>query len=428
MYIENREKLFHSAIKKISSLMCFLLILVLLFGCGTRAREAENPYFADDTKDDFESFLLQYELSMDELFSYYDQTYYYDAFIYPFDYQTKDGYQSLPQKELYTKEDLSINDHIIDERYLFKSSGLFYALDNSRFMYLSVLEHLNRCEENTYCEDEEGNFIHFSMNGDNIYFHYRVQFWSGAIDDYMYYFSSERNQLHLTFLHKVYNEYSLEIEHIDYVEYVEGEKEMNMLYDGRIFLSLYDIETGYVMEKELITEENLGIRYYDVSHEIEFWTHKYSNDDEANVYATFYKNHRWAIAFTKSTYSIDYWNVRLNAFEGWNELHVTWLDTSPYKEFYIALDGEKLAENLNIRFDMVLGDVFIQEISFDIESLTSKGIYFEYDDQEIIQICDEFRGNLDTLEYTYNMYQTNQELLERFNEKTESDFSFPLYE
>jgi hypothetical protein len=407
--------------------MSAFLMLVFLLGCGTKAEPANNPYFEDETQDDFEIFLTQFETSMDDLYLYYRSTYYDDSFIYPFDYQTKEGYQPLPQKELYSKDDLAINDQIIDERYLFKSSNLYYALDNGRYVYSRVLDDIKTCDENTYCEDDKGNFIHFSMNDHQIYFHYRVQYRSGDIDEYMYYFSKNRDKLHLTFFHKIYNEYNLEIEHIQYVEYDEEDKEINMLYDGRVYLSLYDIQTGYIMEKELISEDNFGVRYYDVSKEIEFWTHFYNDDNESYVYATFYKNHRWAISVNEKSTSVNYWRIRLNAFEGWNELHVTWLDAPPYREFYIAQDGQKLAEDFNIKWNMILGDVYIQEISFSIQTLLSEGIYFEYDDQEIIQICENFEKDLDSLEYIYNLYQSNQELLERFNEKTGSELSFPLY-
>lgn len=407
--------------------MSVFFMLVLLLGCGTKAEPAENPYFEDDTEDDFDIFFARYEWMMEELKTYYLSTYYYDAFIYPFDYQTKDGYQPLPQQALYTKEDLSINDQIIDERHLFRNSGLFYAVDNDRFMYLSVLEDDVECQENTYCKDADGNFLHFSTDDDRVYFHYRVQFWSGYIYDYMYYFSIERDKLHLTFLHKVYNEYSLEVEDIHYVEYIEDEMEVNMIYDGGIFLSLYDIETGYIMEKELITEDRYGIRYYDVMSEIEYWTH-FESDRETDeyVFATFFKNHRWAIEIAKKNNDIDYHKVRLNAFEGWDQLHINWIDTYPFAEVTLSNHGKDLETDAFVHFNPVLGDVFVQEIYIDINLLTSQGIYYEYDDEEIIEICDNFRASVPTLEYTYNLYQSNQELLDRFNEKTMSEFTFPL--
>ncbi len=424
----NQQGIFRFILKKITVWMILLFMSVLLLGCVENAKPADNPYFEDDTNEDFETFLTQFSLFMNDIDEYYNQTYYYDGFISPFDYQTKEGYQSLPQKELYTKEDLSLNDSIIDERYLFRTSGLFYALDNDRFMYLKVLDQLNTCKENTYCEGEEGDFIHYSMNDDQLYFHYRVHFWQDNIFDYMFYFSVNRDKLELTFLYKVYNAYSLDIEYIAYVDYVEGEKEVNLSFDGTIFLSLYDIQTGYVMEKELIEDDRYGIRYYDVAGEVEYWTHMdLTSDYDYSVYAMFYKNHRWAVELSKINDRVDYSKVRLNVFEGWNELHVTWLNTSPYMEFYIANDGQTLAEDLNIRFDQVRGDVFIQEIDFDIASLTSIGITYELDDQEIIQQCDDFKNNIAALEYTYNLYQTNQELLDRFNEKTGTEFTFPLF-
>ncbi len=408
--------------------MTVFLMLVLLFGCGTKAEPADNPYFEDDTKDDFDIFFARYEWMMEELKAYYLANYYYDAFISPFDYQTKEGYRPLPQQELYTKEDLSINDQIIDERHLFRSSGLFYAVDNDRFMYLSVLDDVE-CQENTYCKDADGNFIHFSTDDDKVYFHYRVQFWSGYIYDYMYYFSMERDKLHLTFLHKIYNEYSLEVEDIHYVEYIEGEKEVNMIYDGQIFLSLYDIETGYIMEKELITEDRYGIRYYDVASEIEYWTHFDNNQEyEEYVFATFFKNHRWAIDIAKRINDVDYYKVRLNAFEGWDQFHMDWTDQiSIFPTAFLSREGQNLDIDTQIRFDLALGDVFIQDMYIDIQSLTSQGVYYEYDDQDIIEICDNFRESVPALEYTYNLYQSNQELLDRFNEKTMSEFTFPLY-
>lgn len=414
-------------LKRVSVFLLLILFFITLTGCNKPDIIVDNPYFEDSSKDDYASFRSKFNTYIDQVNIYYSDTYYDDAFYHSFDYQTQDGYQPLEYKNTYTKDELSINDDLLDQRRMFKYSELYQALDNSRHIDMWILKDIDVCGENVLCENSDGDFMHYSMHEDEVYYHYYVHAWSGQIDEYMYYFSMNRNKLHLTFFHKSYNEFSFELEHVNYVEYVEGEKEINMHNDGGIFLSLYDIQSGSKLEKELISLDYYGIKYYDVLHDIEFWTHIHqSNPMEMSTYLTLFQNHRVVMRITKTSTSMSHYDLRLNAFSGWNEFYVTQIDGYPNQDAYIALDGQVLAEELSFGLDRVMGDVFIfNPQPNDIDILASYHILPPYEDASILLICNDFQSSISSLEYQFNLYQTNQELLDRFNDKTNSNLSLP---
>ncbi len=410
-------------LKKVLYLFSIFLMTFFIAGCKAREVYVENPYFVDSSEDNFSSFSETFESYLDELYLYYEETYSDVFFFIPFAYQFQEGFTPIPIQSYYTKAEIAVNDHLIDERSLFLRSSMKSVLDNDRFVYLFI-DDFESCTENTICgEDDTDNYLHFSIHEEQVYLSYSVRI-SGSIDKYMFYISKDSNQkMHLEFLYSITNLAENEIDYIHYVLYDEDVKELNMYFDGwGRSISYYDIATQEKIESSFgLWWNQSSITYYDPELETEFKCDIDENGVIGDASLTQFEQNHIKLNTNDTMSEL---SIRLNQIEGWNRIKVE-RNAHPYTTT-LYLDEIAVDDTLVVEYDRNTGNVMLNlesitsniPISENLITLEAYGLDSGYDYVTINALFDDFKANVDDLLERFDLNHTSEELIQRFIDTT----------
>jgi len=415
-------------LKKVLYLFSVFLMTFFIASCKARGSYVENPYFTDTSRDDFSTFYDTFDLYLDELHDYYDETYLDVLFYRHFYYWSIDGFTPILDQPYYTKAEIAVNDHLIDERSLFLRSSMKRVLDNDRLVFADM-DDLDRCKENTICgEDDTDNYLQFSIHEQQLYFTYSVRF-SYSVYKYMFYISKDSNQkIHLEFLQVITDYSDYDVEHVHYVLYDEDVKELNMSFDGwDKNISYYDIVTKEKIESSFgLWWNQSSITYYDPELETEF---ECEIDDNGVIGDTsllqFEQNHiKLSVDDTLESVSL-----RLNQIEGWNRIKLS--NYSNPQPVTLYLDDVAVDDALIAEYDEITGNVMLKlESNFgdlipeDLISLERYGLDSGYDYVTINALFDDFKASVPDLLERFDLNHTSEELIQIFKDTTGVDFYY----
>lgn len=406
-------------ILKCLSLMTLVMVSITLFSCQ-KQESIENPYFTDTSDSTPQEFLDLFTIYRSKITDYYYANYSVINRIKYYQQPSLPEYQNLDRKPEYSREETEKFDAFLDQKFISYESKIAKLDETSNWSNVNM--YIDECKENSLCiPDSRDNFsIHFSLDDTKLYLDYIIDFPSKRSEYTFYMELDELEKLHViaefeTIISSGVSEYI-------YLEYIEDEKEMYIVYDqyGASYY-YFDLITQERIKWSDSYDDQYHINYYNPVNDLEF-SGMYHSDGMMSYILFLYENGHRKLSYS----SDDRYGIGLNHVTGWDSIKRTIDEEDSDSYFHLYQDGEMIDEKLVTYLSEQTGDVIFhintslfEEVSLeDLISLSHFGLNSGFTLDDIETLREDTLNQVNSARDFYGLSLTKEEMLTWFTEKT----------